>query len=221
MVRSQARSRGLPDVLVPQLRPRGDELRHQRHAPLVVQHRDRDAVLGQPVVPAVERLRLADDHRPDPELPHEARAVPARRERRHHDRFAVVALTTGVAERRRLGVHRRVVVLHAPVVPAAEQGAVGREQRGPDRYAALGQARPGLVQRRVQELFHTWILRRASTTYNPAARSVPTKKVMSPISGTARGTNPVNIVWLENSTTETTTPTTIAITPAGFEYERS
>ena len=44
---------------------------------------------------------------------------------------------------------------------------------------------------------------------------------MSPISGTARGTRPVNSVWLENSTTETTMPTTIAISPAGLEYERS
>ena len=44
---------------------------------------------------------------------------------------------------------------------------------------------------------------------------------MSPISGTARGTRPVNSVWLENSTTDTTIPTTIAINPAGLLYERS
>src|SRR5215207_10055105 len=42
-------------------------------------------------------------------------------------------------------MHRGVTVLDAAVVPAAEQGALGAEQRGPDRYPALGQASPGLL----------------------------------------------------------------------------
>ena len=48
-------------------------------------------------------------------------------------------------------MHRRVAVLDAAVVAAAEQRAVGGEQRGPDRDAALGQAGAGLVEGDVEQ----------------------------------------------------------------------
>jgi hypothetical protein len=49
-------------------------------------------------------------------------------------------------------VHRRVVLLHAPVVAAAEHRAVGGEQRRPDRDPALRQTLSCLLDRDVQHL---------------------------------------------------------------------
>ncbi len=83
--------------------------------------------------PPVKVLTLADHHRADVELAHQAAAVPARRQGGHHDRGPVIALTARVAERVGLAVHRRVVILHPTVVPAAQQHTVGGEQRRTDR----------------------------------------------------------------------------------------
>jgi len=58
----------LADVLEPQLRASGDEVRHQLTAPGVVDQGDGHAVPGQPVLPAGERGRLADHQAGDPEL---------------------------------------------------------------------------------------------------------------------------------------------------------
>ena len=118
----------------------------------VVEDDDLDAVLGEPVVPAVEGPGLADDEPGDAELTHQPAAEPAGRERRDHRRAAVGALPPGPPERVRLAVHRGVVVLDAPVVAAAEQRAVGGEQRGADRDAALGEPGPGLLERDGQQL---------------------------------------------------------------------
>ena len=101
-------------------------------------------------MPALERARLADDDRPDPELPDQPAAVPARRERRGDRGVAVGGPPAGVAERVDLGVRGRVVVLHAPVVPAAQEAARGVEQRAPDRDPALLEPRPGLGQGHLQ-----------------------------------------------------------------------
>ena len=48
-------------------------------------------------------------------------------------------------------MHRRVAVLDAAVVAAAEQRAVRGEQRGPDRDAALGQAGAGLGEGHIEK----------------------------------------------------------------------
>ena len=60
-----------------------------------------------------------------------------------------------------------------------------------------------------------------STAYNPAERAIPTRNVTSPTPGSTRGTSPVNSSWLENSPTDTTIPTSSAISPAGLAYPRS
>ena len=44
-------------------------------------------------------------------------------------------------------MHRGIVVLDAPVVPAAEQRAVGREERGADRNPAFGAPGARLLER--------------------------------------------------------------------------
>jgi hypothetical protein len=139
-------------LAVPQGGVRGDEVGHHRHAGLVVEHDDLDPVLGEPVVPAVERPCLAHDQPRDAELAHQAAAEPARRERGDHRRAPVRALPAGPAERVRLAVHRRVVVLDATVVTAPQQRPVGGEQRGSDGDAALGETGPRLLERDREQL---------------------------------------------------------------------
>src|ERR1700754_4419689 len=65
-------------------------------------------VVSEPVDPALERARLPDHHRADPELADQPAAVPARRQRRDHDRVPVGAPAAGVLEGRGLTVQRRV-----------------------------------------------------------------------------------------------------------------
>jgi hypothetical protein len=97
--------------------------------------------------------RLADHHRPDVELPDQAAAVPAGRQRGHHDLVAVAALPAGAAEGVGLAVYGRVVLLHPAVVPPPQHAALGVGQAGADGDAALGQALPCLGQGHLEELF--------------------------------------------------------------------
>jgi len=138
------------DVLVPQVGVGGDEVSHQVLAGGVVEHGDLDAGGGEPVVLAGERAGLADDEARDAELPDQAAAVPARRQRGHHGRAAVAGLPAGGAEGGGLRVHRRVAVLDPPVVPPPQQLAVPAEQRRADRDAALPPTGHGLLQRNVE-----------------------------------------------------------------------
>jgi len=65
------------DVLVPDVRPARDELGQQVDAFARVAVDDAHAELAQPVDPALERPRLADDDAADAELPDQAAAVRA------------------------------------------------------------------------------------------------------------------------------------------------
>ena len=78
-----------------------DEGLQEVDALLRVEVDDRDAVLAQPVDPALEGPRLADHDDRDAELADQAAAVPARRERRDHHGVAV-----GAAAARRCGRRR-------------------------------------------------------------------------------------------------------------------
>ena len=111
------------------------------------------AVLAQPVGAALERPRLADHDGADPELAHEPAAVPARRERRDHDRVPVGAPPAGVPEGLGLPVRRRIAALDAPVVTAPEQRPGGVEQRRADRDSALREPGPRLLDRDLQQCF--------------------------------------------------------------------
>src|SRR4051794_20644602 len=66
-----------PDVLEPEFGPGGDELPHECETCGIVEQGHPDAVLGQPIVTAMEVPGFADHHVPDAELPDQARAVPA------------------------------------------------------------------------------------------------------------------------------------------------
>src|SRR3546814_2849375 len=74
----------LADVLVPHLGVGRDPVAQHLDAALVGQVDDLDAVLAQPLDPAVEVHRLAHHHRADVELPHQAAAVPARGRSEEH-----------------------------------------------------------------------------------------------------------------------------------------
>src|ERR1700694_5933773 len=91
---------------------------------------DLDAMFTQPIDPATKRARLAHDYFHDPELSDKAAAIPARRERRNHDRILVASLTTGPAKRIGLAMYGGVVILDPPIVSPAEQGALVVEERG-------------------------------------------------------------------------------------------
>src|SRR3990172_4823392 len=108
-----------------------------------MQVNDLDAILSQPLDPALEIHRLAHDDRADVELADEAAAIPARRERGDHDLVAIGLDAPRVAESVRLAVHRGVVLLDAPVVPAPQNVSRCIGQTRADRDAALGQSESG------------------------------------------------------------------------------
>src|SRR5690606_3826553 len=126
-----------PDILVPQLRFRGDELLHHLYALRVVEVDDVHALPAQPVGSALERTRLADHHGADAELFDDPAAVPAGLERCDHDSFVVTSFAAGIAVGIGLAVAAGVAVLHAAVVAATQQRAVVTEERGADGDAAF------------------------------------------------------------------------------------
>jgi hypothetical protein len=81
----------LADVLVPDVRMRGDEAGQKFYAFRRGQIHDLDAALSKPIDPAGEVDGLTHHHLGDPELPHEPAAIPARRQRRDHHRVPVAA----------------------------------------------------------------------------------------------------------------------------------
>src|SRR5690606_1724672 len=130
----------VPDVFAPDLGIAADVVGEHLHARLRPEVDDLDAARAQPVDAALEVDRLADDHGADAELTHQPAAIPARGERRHHDRVAIAALPPRLAKRVGLGVDRRVVLLDPAIVARAEKLAAATEDRGADRDSALGQA---------------------------------------------------------------------------------
>src|SRR5918999_892011 len=142
-----------PDVLVPELRVRRDELRHETDAPVVLEHVDGHASRAQQLFLARERAILADDHARDPVEENGAGAHRARRERRidralpvHDGRLAPRRL-----ERVHLAVQHGAATLHAAVVPAPADAAVVHEHRA-DRDASLAQTALGFGDRGAHEL---------------------------------------------------------------------
>src|SRR5512144_498856 len=125
----------LADVFVPGLGMRRDVVGEETHALGGLQIHDAHAATPEPFEPAPEVHRLARDDRPDPELPHEAAAVPAGGQRRDHDLVAVALLASRPAERVGLAVRRRIILLHPAIAAAAEQSAPLVEERGTDRNA--------------------------------------------------------------------------------------
>lgn len=140
----------LTNVFVPDLGFCSDKVAKKFLANFRIEINNLDFVLAQPIDTALKSSRFADDYGADTELPHEAAAIPAWRERRDHNAIAIAALATGFAKRVRLAMDRRVVFLHAAVVPAAEQFATAVKQHSADRNAAFRKTGPRLLDRNIE-----------------------------------------------------------------------
>src|SRR5262249_34481786 len=132
----------LPDILVPQLRPRPNELAHHLDAIWRSEVHDAHAILAKPVEAAGEIDGVADDERADPELAHEPAAVPAGREGRREDLVAIGLLAARLPKGVGLPVNRGIPLLDPAVPPAAEQAPIRVEERGADGHASFREARP-------------------------------------------------------------------------------
>src|SRR5579864_5808795 len=104
-----------------------NEFGEHLNAFLTCEIEDGDAICAQPVEAARKVHRIADDNGADAELPNQAAAIPARRERRDHNFVAIAALAACIAKRGGFGVHRGIAVLNAAIVPAAEEFSLGIE----------------------------------------------------------------------------------------------
>jgi len=135
----------LADIFVPDFGMLADEPAQQVDALLRGQVVYLEAVLAQPVDAALERPALANHHRPEPELPDQARAVPARRQSRDHNKVAVRPLPPGIAEGVRLSMGRGIVVLDPPVMARTHQRSVPPKDRRPNRNPAFGQSLAGFI----------------------------------------------------------------------------
>src|ERR1700728_1219932 len=139
------------DVLEPQVVMARDEAPQQLDALGIGQVDHLDTVVGQPIVPTREVLRLAHDHGADAELTDQPAAVPARRQRGDHHRVGIVPSPSGVAEGVGLAVHRGVVLFDAAVAASSEQGPVAVKESATDRDTPLAESDPGLFQRDLEE----------------------------------------------------------------------
>ena len=136
-----------PNILVPNLGMLVDETRQQLHTLARPQIYHLNPVLPQPVDPTAKGLALADNHPSKAELTDQPRAVPTRRERRHHGHLAIAALPSRTPERVGLAMRAWIALLHPPVAPGTQKPPVRIEDRRPDGNPALGESRPRLRQR--------------------------------------------------------------------------
>src|SRR6185295_16686393 len=105
------------------------------------------SVFFQPIDGAGKVGRLSYDNRADSELSNQPAAVPARSKRRHHDRVTIAPLSSGFPKRVCLAVDRRIVFLHAAVVPAPQKIPRAIEQRRANRYSTLRETLTRLFNR--------------------------------------------------------------------------
>jgi len=128
----------LRDVFIPHFGILADVIRQQTYALRRPQVDHFNPTLAQPVDASGEVFRLTDDDRADLELHDQSAAIPTRRERGHHDFVAIIPLSAGFTESIGLGMYGRIVFLHPPIVPGAEEFAGSGEQRGANGDAAFG-----------------------------------------------------------------------------------
>ena len=106
-------------VLVPDGRIRTNILSQQGNAPLRFEIDHTHAERTEPIGPALKILALANNHSAKAKLTHKAATIPARGKRGHHNKLSVTSLPAPIAEGIGLGVHGRVAVLNAAIVPFA------------------------------------------------------------------------------------------------------
>src|SRR3974390_1604651 len=104
------------------------------------------AVLAKPVDAAFEGPALSNDHGADPELAHQAAAIPAWVQGGDHYEVPVAPLAAGAAKSIGLSVDAWITLLHAAIVTPAHQFTRFSEDRRADRNTALGSAEAGFVE---------------------------------------------------------------------------
>ena len=79
------------------------------------------SIFAKPIHAPRKRPALAHHQCANAKLPHQAAAIPAGSKCRHHHHVAIARLSAGAPEGIRLCMNTRIVLLHAPVVPTADQ----------------------------------------------------------------------------------------------------
>jgi hypothetical protein len=139
-----------PNIFIPNLRVAPNVLTQHRGALLGIHIDNLHAQRAQPIDSTWEIPALAHDHRPKSKLPNQAAAVPARRQRCHHDEPAIASLPSSVAKGIGFSMQRRIAILHAPVVTRADKISLAVENRRADRDAAFGKPFARFVDRHLQ-----------------------------------------------------------------------
>src|SRR5262249_33451435 len=112
------------DILIPNRGIRANIFAQHRNTLLRIQIEDLHTQRAKPFHTALKIPALAHNDGAESELPHQPAAIPARRQRRHHDQLLVALLPPGVPKRVGLPMHRRIALLHAAVVSRADQLAL-------------------------------------------------------------------------------------------------
>src|ERR1700733_16161820 len=107
---------------------------------------DVDALLLEPVNPALRVHAITDDHLAKAELINQTAAVPARGERGDENRVVPGRTAPGSAKGVGLSVQRAVALLHQAVVPCSQQRAVNMKDRTAHGNSALSKADASLFQ---------------------------------------------------------------------------
>src|ERR1700722_15011653 len=102
---------------------------------------------AQPLDATLKCAALADDYRAESKLADQATAIPARRQRRHHDEIAIAALASSIAKGVGFAMCGGIAVLDAPIVARADEFALGIKDRRANRNAALSRAFAGFGYR--------------------------------------------------------------------------
>src|SRR5688500_7025310 len=173
------------DVLVPEVRPGGDELPHQPDAALIVQNDEVHSALAKIRLRAGKGRVFARDHARDAIKQHRAAAHVAWRQGRVQRRAPIVrrAQSPCVLQAVHLGVKHRTATLDTPVVSPGDYGSVDDEDRS-DWNAAFREPEPSFVDRRVEEGIHAGRVRPGASAGN---RTPPHRVQFIPPRDASRG----------------------------------
>src|ERR1043166_7382623 len=146
------------NILVPQLRTRGDEMPHQLNTPRVLPHFQLHALRAHVLFRAFERDIFTDDDARDLVEQSSAAAHRTRRQSRIKRATAVggCLLPACVFEAIHLGVMNDAAVLDTLIVAAPKDLAIAHEHRT-DGYAARRQSFSRLLDRRFEKRIHAKI----------------------------------------------------------------
>ena len=136
-----------PNILIPQIGVRADELGHHRNALGVIKHDDMDSALAEQIFGSEKVPILSDDHSGNAVEQRRARAHDAGTERADQGQLRPIAPAAGVANASGFCVSRGISGLHAQIVAAGDDASLAVCQYRSDRQPAFAPAGPGLGNR--------------------------------------------------------------------------